>query len=318
MSDPRDRPDETHAVHIHQRPPKADDADAEDLSAPRRRRVGEASQTIPTRAHRPQPGDSAAFSPLEIPLPPPAASHDLDFELELAPLGTELAPPAPAQAPLIGAEIEATSLLRPAAGRADLDVEPPPPLPTPHERSAAHSDKQTPFTYAHVPREPWWKRNIGGLVVGALVLAIGSYVYGCTAVMGDAVSFRRDMADDVRTEFNNMNAEWTVVTPKLAHEAVQRAAARHDLNVDRVDIEAQPIGSKPTAGGACTVANYPPALEFMSGLERRALEQSQHHCNVPEYVLVIRAHVDGRWGLYHHEFDQVARVFVNNYDPAGD
>lgn len=319
MSDRPDRPDGTYAVHIHQSAPEPDPVtEQSEPAAPPR--IGQASQSIPVRPHQPAPGDSAAFAPLEIPLPPPLPpAEPLEVDLELAPPGAEL-PPAPSYYHPPGRELEATSLLRASPGAAgDLELDDRPALPSPHERSAGHADKQTPFKYTPMPpREPWWKRNIVSLVLGAILLVVASYIYGCTAVMGDTIDFRQNMADDMRTEFNNLNANWVVVTPEQVRASAQKVANKHGLDAVKVDIIAEPLGNVRSAGTTCDLANEPAALEYLGVHERTYLANARFDCTLPDHLLTLRVFVEGRWGLFHHEFDQVARVLVNKYSAVDD
>lgn len=190
-----------------------------------------------------------------------------------------------------------------------------PKVPTPFERAALNTERTAGIkVFLPPPPEPWWKRRLPHMILGSILLLIGSYVYGCTKVMGDSIAFRRALPE-AGTELRNLNANWETVTPAKVERAVRNVAKKHDMKVSRVDVLAEEIGQIEMPGAGCRPANWPDTIMKLDGVDQLNLARAGKVCAIPGYILTIRAHVSERWGLFKHGMDEVAYVLINRYAP---
>ncbi|HUH05535.1 MAG TPA: hypothetical protein VML75_26255 [Kofleriaceae bacterium] len=226
--------------------------------------------------------------------------------------------------PLPGAGVDSPSFAEigpePLAGDEDEpgwtpEVAEVPQAPTPFERAALHADRTAGIKVFLPPApEPWWKRRLPHMILGSILLLIGSYVYGCTKVMGDSIAFRRALPE-AGIELRNLNSKWETVTPAKVERAVRNVAKKHDMKVSRVELLAEEIGQIELPGAGCRPANWPDTIMKLDGVDQLNLTKAGKVCAIPGYILTIRAHVSERWGLFKHGSDEVAYVLLNRYEP---
>jgi hypothetical protein len=293
------------------------------------RDLGDSSERVEPLPREPQ---AVALPDESLPLPPPrsveAGPPPIDLnaaELVLGPGPTiDLeAPPEPAldlASPDAGAGFESPSFHTLETDDPDeepgwgVDVAEVPKLPSPFERTGSLADRAPAIKrFLPPPPEPWWKRRMPHMIVGAILLACSSYVYGCTKVMGDSIGFRRELPE-ISTELRNLDGAWETITPSKVERAVKHIADRHDMDVRRVDIFAEEIGQIERPDGmGCAPKNWPDTIQKLDGVDQMNLVKAGKVCAIPNFILTVRAHVSERWGLFKHGTDEVAYILLNRY-----
>jgi len=167
-----------------------------------------------------------------------------------------------------------------------------------------------------VEEEPWLKRRYPHIIIGVILLLVGSYLYGCTKVMAASGKLRRELSD-VNRILENVNARGEVVTNDDVVAAVQEVGKRCGVGISRnhIEILGESLHQERLPGGVCHAGRIPDSFQLLPRTDQQMIVQNIKTCTAPDWIVTIRVSTTARWGLFSREIDATRVTWVRAYEP---
>lgn len=187
---------------------------------------------------------------------------------------------------------------------------------TTHARAAGHVDKQVSFkVIAPPPPLPWWRRRLPHMITAAVLLVIGSYVYGCTKVHGRAIDFRRELGNGMREKMRHPANQDRVWTPAGVKQVAREVARDHGFELSDVRIQVEELCTLVLPTGGCQMMYSPSSFSRLDPSEQ-VLIAKPNVCPKPDWIMSIQVDAGSRWGLYSYDVTEVATLTLTQWSPT--